>query len=402
MPTGTTEGSSAVIIGSGHLAYRVNQLAKSRHVHVQHLEGDAFGPVSSGESRLETLARVLADVALESSPAVFLVDENDERNLELLIALISMNSSLRIVAALFNENVAPHLQAAHPNIRVLNPAKIAAPTFVAALDAPRQLSLRYAPAPMRKEPIPRQSDHLVRRLVLAFVAMIVLATSYFHAAEGLSLLDSLYFVVVTTATVGYGDINLAHSGAASKVVGILMILTSTVFIWMIFSLTVDRIIKQRVQLSLGRRKYNRKGHVILCGLGRLGYFVAEGLLERGEDVLVIERDESSANVQHFRAMGIDVFIGDARLPAVLSDAGVSKAKALFSLVDSDFGNLEIGLNARSFDPTLRLILRIYDDSMSKMIRENLDIQLTYSMTAIADEAFFDAVLPLSSSVPMSS
>ena len=78
-------------------------------------------------------------------------------------------------------------------------------------------------------------------------------------------------------------------------------------------------------------------------------------------------------------MGIDVYIGDARLPGVLHDVGVTKAKALYSLVDSDFGNLEIGLNARAFDPTLRLVLRIYDDSMSKMIRENLDIQLTYSM-----------------------
>ena len=60
-------------------------------------------------------------------------------------------------------------------------------------------------------------------------------------------------------------------------------------------------------------------------------------------------------------------------------------------MDSDFGNLEIGLNARSFDPKLRLILRIYDDSMSRMVRENLDIKLTFSMTAIADESFFDAV-----------
>ena len=107
---------------------------------------------------------------------------------------------------------------------------------------------------------------------------------------------------------------------------------------------------------------------------------------------MIERNEGSPNIQHFRAQGADVYIGDARLPGVLQDAGVMHAKALYSVVDSDFGNLEIGLNARAFDPRLRLILRIYDDSMSKMVRENLDIRLTYSMTAIADEAFLDAVI----------
>ena len=30
--------------------------------------------------------------------------------------------------------------------------------------------------------------------------------------------------------------------------------------------------------------------MILCGLGRLGFFIAEGLLERGEKLLIVELD----------------------------------------------------------------------------------------------------------------
>ena len=63
-----------------------------------------------------------------------------------------------------------------------------------------------------------------------------LPVAYFHLADGLSWLDALYFVVVTTATVGYGDINLLNASALSKFVGIALILSSTCFIWMIFSL----------------------------------------------------------------------------------------------------------------------------------------------------------------------
>ena len=41
-----------------------------------------------------------------------------------------------------------------------------------------------------------------------FALLIIGSTLMFNRYLGLSLLDALYFVVVTVATVGYGDINL--------------------------------------------------------------------------------------------------------------------------------------------------------------------------------------------------
>ena len=95
--------------------------------------------------------------------------------------------------------------------------------------------------------------------------------------------------------------------------------------------------------------------------------------------------------EHLRARGADVYIGDARLPRVLQDVNVTRAKALYSVINDDYANLEIGLNARSFQPDLRLILRIFDDSMSTRIKEHLDIHLTFSMSAIADGQFLEEV-----------
>ena len=231
---------------------------------------------------------------------------------------------------------------------------------------------------------------LIRLLLGTFALICAAAVTYFHHVMRISWVDALYFVVVTVATVGYGDISLKDHSTATKLVGIGLILCSTVFIWMIFSLTIDSIIRRRVQSSLGRRRYSHRNHVIICGLGRLGYFIADGLLERGEKVLIIEKDESSGKVQHFRSRGADVYLGDARLPRVLQDVGVGRAKALYSVIDNDYANLEIGLNARSIAPDMRLILRIFDRSMSEKLRENLDIHLTLSMTAIAHEIVLDA------------
>jgi voltage-gated potassium channel Kch len=380
-----------LIIGSGHLAYRTRKLATAHGYEIAQLPPDANRSFDGEGSTFDVITRALQELDLEALAMVFLVDDRDHRNLELLTALISLNRTLPIVASLFNENIAPHLQAAHPNVRILNPAKIAAPAFIEALTTPITHSLRYVPAKLSPEPAAPESDALLKSLAAGFAVVVAAAVAYFHHAEQLSWLNALYFVVVTVATVGYGDINLLNSSALSKVVGIGLILSSTVFIWTIFSLTVDRIIKRRVQLALGRRKYARKNHVILCGLGRLGYFVAEGLLARGERVLIVEKDENSPTIEHFRARGADVYIGDARLPRLLQDVGVTRAKALYSVIDNDYANLEVGLNARSFDPNLRLILRIFDESMSRKIKENLDIHLTFSMTAIADEIFFSAL-----------
>ena len=279
----------------------------------------------------------------------------------------------------------------NPNVRVLNPARVAAPVFINALDVPRSHALRYLPARVAGDSPGKAIDPLIATLSIGFATMLIAATAYFHASQQLAWIDALYFVTVTVATVGYGDINLLDASTTAKLVGIGLILGSTFFIWMIFSLTVDRIIKRRVQLALGRRTYAHRDHVIVCGLGRPGYFIAEGLIARGEKVLIVECNEDSSTIEHFRSLGADVNIGDARLARVLKDVGVRRAKALYSVINNDFTNLEIGLNARTFQPTLRLVLRIFDDAMSARIREQLDIHLTYSMTAIADDTVLRAV-----------
>jgi hypothetical protein len=383
--------SAVLILGSGHLAYRIRALAAAKGCTIVQLPVPDEPSVHGSGSSFEGISRALRDLALEPVDMAFLVDDRDERNLERLLALVSHRPALPIVASFYNENIESHLRAAYPNVRILNPARIAAPAFVAALDTPIAHTLHYVPARMVDEPLRHAGDRLIRRLLAAFAGVVLAATAFFRVAERLSWLDALYFVTVTVATVGYGDISLMHSDPVSKVAGIVLILASTFFIWMIFSLTVDRVVKRRAQLALGRRRYPDAGHVILCGLGRLGSFIADGLLRRGERVIIVERSEDAAAVEPFRRRGAEVYIGDARLPSVLHDVGVTRAKALYSVIDADYVNLEIGLNARSFAPGLRVVLRIFDEAMSRGLSEQLDIHLTFSMTAVADEAFFDAL-----------
>jgi hypothetical protein len=45
----------------------------------------------------------------------------------------------------------------------------------------------------------------VQRLGVLLLALLLLATAFYHVVEGWRLIDAAYFSVVTLATVGYGD-----------------------------------------------------------------------------------------------------------------------------------------------------------------------------------------------------
>jgi voltage-gated potassium channel len=131
--------------------------------------------------------------------------------------------------------------------------------------------------------------------------------------------------------------------------------------------------------------------VIVVGLGRLGHFIVEELVKRGEQVVVVELNEHASSIEYYRSKGVAVYVGNARLVRVLQEVGVVRAKALMGMISDDYINLEIGLNARSCNAGIKLVLRIFDDAMAATIRDHLDIHLAYSMSALSDEAFLETV-----------
>lgn len=383
------KNKTILVFGSGHLAYRLTAKLKAGNYAVVHSSIDEINAGTQSFSLIANLQEYLGRMNVEAIGMIYLLDEKDELNLQLIIALISLYPAISITASLFNENLIPHLQANHANITILNPAKIAAPHFVAALYQPLERKAGPEPPINATKTKAKKKDSLIKNLLLAFTGVIIIAILFFHFYEKLSWLNSLYFVVVTVATVGYGDINLANADAFSKIFGVMLILSSTVFIWMIFSLTVDQVLKKRIMLALGRKKYRYKDHVILCGLGRLGYFIAEELLQQGEKLIIIEQDEDGRYLDYFRQLGAEVYVGDGRSSKVMDDTNVAQAKALISVISNDSMNLEIGLNSRSFQPGIRLILRIFDEQMAVKIKEYLNIHLTLSASDIADEKFYE-------------
>ena len=59
------------------------------------------------------------------------------------------------------------------------------------------------------------------------------------------------------------------------------------------------------------------GHVVVCGLGNIGYRVVEELTAMGERVVAIDKYGEGPFHDTVRHKGVPTFIGDATVPAIL-------------------------------------------------------------------------------------
>lgn len=133
-------------------------------------------------------------------------------------------------------------------------------------------------------------------------------------------------------------------------------------------------------------------HVVLVGLGRLGYRTFLLLRKLGVQVVVIERDEKNQFLEDVRRDGSPLMIGDARRESILEEANIKQARSLILATTNDLANLEIALDARKFAPTVRVVMRMFDQNMADKVAEGFDIRPAMSQSAISAPAFATAAI----------
>ena len=373
-----------LIAGSGHLADRLEALLRLTRA-VGRVDAVHPGPLAPFEDALER-------ASIRAAAALYVVDDRDAANVQFALAALKVRPELPITMALSNAGLVPHLQALHPNLLVINPWEIVTPDIVRALKAPASATVASAaalpPDRIRRHPWMRGSVVLMV-LAAAFATLLASATVFFHYSEQLDWITALYFVVTMATTTGFGDITLRTSSVAAKLLGIVTMISAFAFASVFFSLLVDRIVARRTENILGRRRHRLVGHVIVCGLGRVGYHLVERLRAENYPVLVIERNADNQFLATIREKGIPVMIADATVGNTLVDAAVDQASAVASVVNDDLVSLEVGLNARAIHPRIRVILRIFDGDTATELRQRLNIHYTISTSAIAAQAIVE-------------
>ena len=144
--------------------------------------------------------------------------------------------------------------------------------------------------------------------------------------------------------------------------------------------------------ALEARRIPDGGHIVVCGLGNVGYRVVEELLSQGENVVVIDRQRDNAFLATARGQGVPVIIGDATVPEVLKQARAGTARAIIAATSKELLNLEIGLLVREINPKQRVVLLLVDPQLAQTVREAAEIRLAVSIPSLAAPAFVAALL----------
>lgn len=130
-------------------------------------------------------------------------------------------------------------------------------------------------------------------------------------------------------------------------------------------------------------------HIILVGLGHLGFRVAQELNGLDRDVVIIEKDPEDILIDQTQAMGFPVIVGDARREEELRGANINKARAMIICTQNDSVNLQIAFNARKRNPNINIVVRIFDEEFGRTINEQFGFR-ALSATGMSAPVFATA------------
>ncbi|MGQ9474843.1 MAG: potassium channel family protein [Actinomycetota bacterium] len=214
----------------------------------------------------------------------------------------------------------------------------------------------------------------LEKAVILLVIVIVIGTLGYMFIEKQSFLDSLYMVIITVTTIGYGETFILSTGG--RIFTIFLVIAGVGTVGYTLVSGVEFMIENSLSGLMGRRKMKREiesliGHYILCGYGRVGQRVAEDLRDARASFVIIEKD--AAAVEKAASRGYLVIKADATTEEALREAGIERAKGLVTALNSDAENLYITLTARELCPHLFIVSRCdVEESESKLRRAGAD------------------------------
>jgi voltage-gated potassium channel len=129
------------------------------------------------------------------------------------------------------------------------------------------------------------------------------------------------------------------------------------------------------------------GHVIICGMGKVGFRVALELLKLNRDVVAIEANPEGRFLEKTKALGIPVILADARRSENLFRAGVDKADAVIPCTENELTNLDIALDVREINPNAKIVMRMFDPELAQRVEKGFGIHTAFSVSALAAPTF---------------
>jgi Trk K+ transport system NAD-binding subunit len=157
------------------------------------------------------------------------------------------------------------------------------------------------------------------------------------------------------------------------------------------ALFTNYLLRARLSGALEVRRIPDSGHVIVCGLGPLGFRTVQELVRFGERVVVVELARDNRFVSTARRLGAAVIHGDATVREVLRQAHATTARAVVAATSDDLVNLEVALLVRELNEKQRVVVSLNDPQLAETLRMAARVRFALSMPTIAASAFVAAL-----------
>ncbi|WP_020469018.1 NAD-binding protein [Zavarzinella formosa] len=225
---------------------------------------------------------------------------------------------------------------------------------------------------------------------IALFIVVSSSAATYHWGLGLSWADGLYrtvSVIATGAELGAGD----YEGWGKVFVSTLRIF-GTVLVAAFTAILTNFLIRAKLGGVFEVRRIPDSGHVVVIGLGNVGFRAVEELVRLGERPVVIEMKQDDLLVSRCRRSGVPVIIGDGAAPDILKQARVKEARAVICATDNDLLNLEIALLVSEFNPQQRVVVRLGDTALAETARAAAGVKMALSLPDLAAPAFAAGLL----------
>jgi voltage-gated potassium channel len=205
-------------------------------------------------------------------------------------------------------------------------------------------------------------------LVLLLLSMLF-GTLGYMVIEGWSFGDSAYMMIITLATIGYGEVRPLST--VGRVFTSVLILIGVAVLSYAFTTVMGTFFEGHLTRQWERRRMEKRvqqltDHYILCGYGRVGWQIAQELLRERETFVVVDTDQRA--LDQASAAGLPVVTGSASEDDILRAAGIERAKGLITAVSSDADNVFITISARALRPDLPIVARVTQDQSIPKLR----------------------------------
>ena len=214
---------------------------------------------------------------------------------------------------------------------------------------------------------------------LAVLAAIhVVGTAGYLLVGAPSVVDALYMTFNTVATIGFVEIPDLSRHPGGRIFTMFIGFFGIGATWYLFSTFTAFVLETNLTQAYRRRRVTLtigelRDHYIICGIGRVGSYVADELIATRRPFVVVEAG-SEAIAAHEERTGHELVVhGDAADDDVLERAGVARCAGVFAVTGDDSRNLVVCMSARALRPEARIVARVHDRrNVEKTLRAGAD------------------------------